>query len=403
LSKSTGFGNPQKLNHDELVNKIRYTQLTDELDGSRIEEMKKPYYWGYITSAEASVPEDPQLFAAGTPDPYAPFAFNQGVQWESYYYDDGSIYEGTMTENFPHGKGVLSIGYSGGGGLLTGASSEDMQFGDLYEGEFSMGFVHGMGKFVNRDGFLYIGEFMAGMKHGCGELRDLSPYLKNVQLGMDPLMAWHVSAKEIDNSKKQGTWLNDYFSELPDLDYTGASCTPPEIAGVVEEAEAIANKARMFRYKPDGMGQIFYQDAKGIPVRTLQDPLHYPYDTTFLAPGPLAQLSVLPDDETLKDEMRRAQNLWRSIYDSHNFDPQPEFGSTFAYALDMWAETKFWEQQRTEEIGKKRQEKRRHRSVEGNRDSHNHPSEGNTVEDKENNTNESESDLLKAVTSNKMG
>merc|ERR1712151_652039 len=124
-----------------------------------------------------------------------------------------------MSDNFPHGKGVLSIGYMGGGGLISGATSEEMQFGDLYEGEFNTGFVHGMGKYVNRDGFVYTGEFMAGMKHGCGEVKDLSSYLKRVQYGINPCKAWQLSANEIQRKKQQGTWLIDKFSELPNSEF----------------------------------------------------------------------------------------------------------------------------------------------------------------------------------------
>eukprot|EP00747_Dinoflagellata_sp_TGD_P122995 gnl/TRDRNA2_/TRDRNA2_173725_c0_seq1.p1 gnl/TRDRNA2_/TRDRNA2_173725_c0~~gnl/TRDRNA2_/TRDRNA2_173725_c0_seq1.p1 ORF type:complete len:342 (-),score=-9.04 gnl/TRDRNA2_/TRDRNA2_173725_c0_seq1:215-1240(-) len=332
LNRNSNEGN---LDEDQLINKVRYTPLTpekiDHLEKNYSNEMRKPFYLGYITSAEATVPEDPQLFAAATPDPTAPFAFNQGIQWESYYYDDGSIFEGTMTENFPHGKGIISLGYMGGGGLLTGATSEEMQVGDLYEGEFNMGFAHGMGKIINRDGFVYTGEFMAGLKHGCGELKDLSSYLRRLQLGLDPLEAWKASIREIEATKREGTWLNDYFSELPDKDYIGTACTPTEIAGVLEEVDEVANKTRLFRYKPDGMAQIFYQEAKGIPVKTLQDPLHYPFGTTFLAPGPIAQLFPIPDDASLKNEMRRAQNLWRSIYDKYNYDPDPDCDSSFFF------------------------------------------------------------------------
>merc|ERR1712188_171134 len=123
----------------------------------------------------------------------------------------------------------------------------------------------------------------------------------------------------------RGTWLNDYFSEGPDIDYTGSACSPAEISGVVEETEEIANKARMFRYKPDGMAKIFYQDAMGIPAPTLQDPLHYPYGTLFTAPGPVSQLFSLPKNDTVKNEMERAQNLWRSIYDTYNIDPKCQY------------------------------------------------------------------------------
>merc|ERR1719160_238304 len=236
LNRTHNEGYP---NEDQLIDEARYTPLTpeniDNLEKNYSHEMRKPFYLGYITSAEATVPEDPQLFAAATPDPTAPFAFNQGIQWESYYYDDGSIFEGTMTENFPHGRGVISLGYMGGGGLLTGATSEETQIGDLYEGEFKMGFAHGMGKIVNRDGFVYTGEFMAGLKHGCGELKDLSSYLRRLQIGMRPDKAWQISTQQIESTKKKGTWLNDYFYQGPDTEYRGSSCTPAEISGVVEE------------------------------------------------------------------------------------------------------------------------------------------------------------------------
>merc|ERR1712100_670277 len=93
-----------------------------------------------------------------------------------------------------------------------------------------------------------------------------------------------------------------------------------------------ANKARMFRFKPDGMAKIFYQDASGKPTQTLQDPLHYPYNTLFTAPGPVAQLFPLPKNDTVRYEMTRAQNLWRSIYDNFNLDPdfQSDNGLTYA-------------------------------------------------------------------------
>jgi hypothetical protein len=332
-------------NYKTAIDELRYSPLTDEdieiLEKKHSDTTKKLYYWGYVTSAESSAPEDPQLFVAGSSDPYSSFGFNRGLQWESFFYDDGTTYEGTMCENFPHGKGALSIGYVGGGGLLTGATSEETQFGDLYEGEFNNGFVHGMGKYLNRDGFVFTGEFMAGMKHGCGEIKDFSSYLELVQNGMNPVRAWQVDANKSGKSILQGTWLNDYFSEGPDENYSGSACTPAEISGVVEESEEIANKARMFRYKPDGMVRVFYQESSGIPIKTLQGPVHYPYDTLFLAPGPVSQLVPLPCDtmcDAIKNEMIRAQNLWRTIYSEYNIDTDLEPDDSFSYAFDLWTD-----------------------------------------------------------------
>jgi hypothetical protein len=340
------------LSHSEAVDKIRYSRLTKQEPSSSgkdyIHGRGETANWGNNKhdleskreSAKALISDDPQLYTAGIRDPFSSFSFNQGIQWESYYYDDGSIYEGTMTENFPHGKGVLSVGHIGGGGLLTNAFSKEVVFGDVYEGEFNMGFAHGLGRYISRDGYIYTGEFMAGMKHGCGELKDISHYIKRVQAGIDPRKAWQQSVKDIERTKEMGYWSKDYKLQKPDTEFIGNQCPITMVLGYLEEAEQVSTKARLFRYKPDGMAQIFYQEARGIPVKTLQDPLHYPYNTTFLAPGPLAQLHPIPNDISVRNEVTRAQNLWRSIYDSYNFDPLPDMDSTFAYALNMWSESK---------------------------------------------------------------
>merc|ERR1739848_850214 len=122
----------------------------------------------------------------------------------------------------------------GGGGLQSSASSEDMQFGDIYEGEFIMGFAQGIGKYVNRDGFIYTGEFRSGLKHGCGELKNLSSYLKRIQSGLVPIKAWQLSVKEIEATKRKGTWFNDNFLEDVDIEFKGNVCTATEVSGVVE-------------------------------------------------------------------------------------------------------------------------------------------------------------------------
>ena len=42
----------------------------------------------------------------------------------------------------------------------------------------------------------------------------------------------------------------------------------------------------MFQHKPDGdVTFMTFQDAQSIPISTFQDPLHYPHNTKFLAPG----------------------------------------------------------------------------------------------------------------------
>jgi hypothetical protein len=46
----------------------------------------------------------------------------------------------------------------------------------------------------------------------------------------------------------------------------------------------------MWRWKPDGEVTLRYaQDAQGSPLPLMQDPLHYPHGTKFMAPGEAGQ------------------------------------------------------------------------------------------------------------------
>jgi hypothetical protein len=51
----------------------------------------------------------------------------------------------------------------------------------------------------------------------------------------------------------------------------------------------------------------------------MQDPLHYPHGTKWMAPGPLGQVHPLPDDENIKLEMMRVARNHKHIYDMYNF------------------------------------------------------------------------------------
>lgn len=64
------------------------------------------------------------------------------------------------------------------------------------------------------------------------------------------------------------------------------SLPAPAARGTVDEAKEVVAKARMWRWKPDGEVTLrFAQDAQGAPVPLMQDPLHYPHGTKFMAPG----------------------------------------------------------------------------------------------------------------------
>lgn len=58
---------------------------------------------------------------------------------------------------------------------------------------------------------------------------------------------------------------------------------------------------------------------QGAPIEVMQDPLHYPHGTKWMAPGPLGQVHPLPDDENIKLEMMRVARNHKHIYDMYNF------------------------------------------------------------------------------------
>lgn len=96
-------------------------------------------------------------------------------------------------------------------------------------------------------------------------------------------------------------------------------------------------RVRMFQNKPDGEVTIrFAQDANGMPAPVMQDPLHYPHGTAFLAPGPLGQCHPIPDDPSLKAAMARAAANHQRIYDSYNLPYDPEPGSDMDKAMKVW-------------------------------------------------------------------
>jgi len=93
----------------------------------------------------------------------------------------------------------------------------------------------------------------------------------------------------------------------------------------------------MFQFKPDGEVTLrFAQDANGFPAPVMQDPLHYPHGTSFLAPGPMGQCHPIPQNPSLKAAMTRAAANHKRIYDSYNLPYDPEPGSDLDKASKLW-------------------------------------------------------------------
>jgi len=112
-------------------------------------------------------------------------------------------------------------------------------------------------------------------------------------------------------------------------------CDLNEILGTVDEAQEVVAKARMWRWKPDGEVTLRYaQDAQGAPLPLMNDPLHYPHGTKFMAPGPLGQCHPVPDDKALRAEMLQVAHNYAHIHSLYNFDWDPEPGSV-QYKIDQ--------------------------------------------------------------------
>ena len=77
-----------------------------------------------------------------------------------------------------------------------------------------------------------------------------------------------------------------------------------------------------------------------MPLNLLQDPLHYPYGTKFLAPGPMGQCYNLPDDEKLKKVLFNHAKNYQRIHDMYNLDYDPPPGSNLYKALEYKKEVR---------------------------------------------------------------
>ncbi|KAK9850798.1 hypothetical protein WJX84_009215 [Apatococcus fuscideae] len=267
-------------------------------------------------------PDDPQWHLADSFHPYAPFPGN-AIKWESYVYDDGTTYEGLMKEDIPHGKGVLTFGLGNDGSGGGGGGIQNAGVGDRYEGEFHSGFANGLGMYTSKSGEVYRGEWRHGLKHGCGAVHDFSPFYKAVEDGQDPQEAWKKLSTKVSDKATYGTWQGDQFSAKAS-EYVVNSCHIHEVRGVLEEMDTVLTKTRMFAHKPDGeVTWMALRDAQGNPAPVMQDPMHYPHGTGFLAPGPMGQCHPLPENEELKDEMRKHARNHARIFNMYNFDYDP--------------------------------------------------------------------------------
>jgi hypothetical protein len=316
-----------------------------------------PKQVGKALDAPGISPEDPQEWLQESNHPYAPFVGN-ALKWDSYVYDDGTTYEGLTREDAPTLRGTLVLGHGLGGGL------QQAQRGDKYEGEFHTGYVNGLGQYTGVNGEVYRGEWLYGKRHGCGALINTQPFLKRLEKGMEPNKAWEQAQADIEKGTIYGTWQADAFIVGPDS--SGEFCHINEIKGVLQELDSVVTRTRMFQYKPDGEVTFrMAQDAVGLPAPLMQDPIHYPHGTKFMAPGPMGQCFPLPEDENVRNTMQQHAENHEKIFNMYNFDVVPKPGSDMDKAQKLWDKKEARKAARAKRAAEL--EKRRHQRLDRSR------------------------------------
>ena len=246
----------------------------------------------------------------------------------------------------------------------TNPHNKQLRPGDRYEGELHLGFASGLGMLTRQDGKVYRGEFLLGRRHGCGAQVDLSAFYEEVARGTGAEEAWERTKEAVAATAQRGTFRGDEFDSGPveDDDDSSSSkrkknrgsdsddddagdgilpsdrehrfCTLAEVEGTVEEVEHLVARARMFEHKPDGaVSTSLTHDDSGAPAPLMQDPLHYPFGTKWMAPGPLGQCFRLPDDERTLEAMDAAAHNHELVWREFNLPRVIEPGTDMAAAV----------------------------------------------------------------------
>lgn len=180
---------------------------TDEFesDEDNTESEWEPEYVGMGLGLKAEDPINPQYSLRHSNHPLAPFP-GEALKWASYVYDDGTTYEGLTRDAVAHGMGVMVFGNGTGGGLHL----RDVRRGDKYEGEFQVGYAHGLGQLTSpTTGEIYMGEFFAGQRHGCGIKIDMSPFYYLLERGEAPAAAYGRTYDRIMRNIEFRTWYRN--------------------------------------------------------------------------------------------------------------------------------------------------------------------------------------------------
>ncbi|CAJ1955801.1 unnamed protein product [Sphenostylis stenocarpa] len=256
------------------------------------------------------------------------------LKWVSYVFQDGSTYEGTIWDDYAHGKGV----YVSDDGLIR------------YEGEWFQNDVEGHGvleldipviepapgskleakmraegKVIARD--FFSPEDREWLEKDIEDMYELAdgeyeiPYYENEewvrQFGSKPEKGRYRYAGQWKHGRMHGCGVFEvnerilygrfYFGEYVD-EFEG--CDEDISAMHAGIAEVAAAKARMFINKPDGM----VREERG-PYTDPQHPYFYEEEDVWMAPGFINQFYEVPDYwKVYVHEVDEEREMWLNSF-----------------------------------------------------------------------------------------
>ena len=168
--------------------------------------------------------------------------------------------------------------------------------GDRYEGHFQSGAMHGLGVYYwAKEQSTYFGYWNDNSQNGCGV-----KFYKNGAL-------------------EYGEWKDDQF-----LGHFTGVCGPEESYGAMNDALDVAQRARMFKYKPES--EVTLQ-RRAFTLH--QDPVIYQEGTEWMMPGWRGEMYEAPSAEELESQhprlhaqMQRHNEIWERAWRYYNLDLQ---------------------------------------------------------------------------------
>ncbi|KAK7272204.1 hypothetical protein RJT34_28668 [Clitoria ternatea] len=256
------------------------------------------------------------------------------LKWVSYVFEDGSTYEGTIWDDYAHGKGV----YVSDDGLVRyegewfqndveghGVLEVDIPVIEPAPGSKLEAKMRAQGKIISRD--FMSPEDREWLEKDIEDMFNLAdgnyeiPFYENDewvrQFGRKPEKGRYRYAGQWKHGRMHGcgayevngrlTYGRFYFGELLD-DLEG--CDEDISAMHSAIADVAAAKARMFINKPDGM----VREQRG-PYTDPQHPYFYEEEDVWMAPGFINQFYEVPDYwKTYVQEVDQEREMWLNSF-----------------------------------------------------------------------------------------